>query len=68
VQITFDDEVKELILLSSLPESWNATVTTISNSASNSKLKFDNIHDLILNEDIRGKVNGNLPVLILVQH
>jgi len=40
VQITFDDEVKTLILLSSLPESWRATVTVVTNSASNSKLKL----------------------------
>ena len=55
VQITFDDEVKALILLSYLPESWSATVTAISNSASNSKLKLDNIRDLILSEDVRRK-------------
>jgi len=55
VQITFDDEVKALILLSSLPESWSATVTAVSNSASNNKLKLDNIRDLILSEDVRRK-------------
>jgi len=55
MQITFDDEVKTLTLLSSLPESWSATVTTVSNSASNSKLKLDNIRDLILSEDVRRK-------------
>ena len=37
VQITFDDKVKALILLSSLLEIWSATVTTVSNSTSNSK-------------------------------
>jgi len=50
--------VKALILLSSLPESWSATVTTVSNSASNSKLKLDNICDLILSEDVRMKSLG----------
>jgi len=54
VQIKFDDEVKALILLSSLPESWSATVTAVSNSASNSKLKLDNIRYLIF-EDVRRK-------------
>jgi len=58
VHITFDDEVKTLILLSSLPESWSATVTTVSNSASNSNLKLDNIRDLILSEDVRRKSSG----------
>jgi len=55
VQITLDDEVKALILLSSLPESWSATVIAVSNSASNSKLKLDNIRDLILSKDVRKK-------------
>ncbi|XP_047162886.1 uncharacterized protein LOC124832672 [Vigna umbellata] len=53
MQITFDDEIKALLLSSSLPESWDATVTIGSNLASNSKLKFDNILDLILSEDVR---------------
>ncbi|WVY92294.1 hypothetical protein V8G54_037808 [Vigna mungo] len=53
MQITLDDEIKALVLLSSLPESWSAIVTIGSNSTSNSKLKFDNILDLILSEDVR---------------
>jgi len=53
VSITFDDEVKALILLSSLPESWSATVTAVSSSSRDSKLKLDDIRDLILSEDIR---------------
>ena len=32
VDIEFDDEVRALILLSSLPESWNAMVTVVSSS------------------------------------
>jgi len=58
VQITLDGEVKTLILLSSFPESWSAIVTIVSNSASNSKLKLDNIRDLILSEDVRKKSSG----------
>jgi len=58
MQITFDDEVKALIFLSSLPESWSATVIAVSNFASNSKLKLDNIRDLIISEDVRRKSSG----------
>ena len=50
--------MKALILLSSLPKSWSATVTVVSNSASNSKLKLDNIRDLILSEDVCRKSLG----------
>ncbi|KAE8675966.1 hypothetical protein F3Y22_tig00111640pilonHSYRG00200 [Hibiscus syriacus] len=53
VEIEFDDEVRALILLSSLPDSWNATVTAVSRSSGNSKLKFDDVRDLVLSEEIR---------------
>ena len=53
VEIEFDDEVRALILLSSLPDSWNATVTAVSSSSGNSKLKFDDVRDLVLSEEIR---------------
>jgi len=33
VQITFDDEVKVLILLSSFLDSWSATVIVVSSSS-----------------------------------
>ncbi|KAE8707154.1 hypothetical protein F3Y22_tig00110387pilonHSYRG00984 [Hibiscus syriacus] len=58
VEIEFDDEVRALILLSSLPDSWNATVTTVSNSSGNNKLKFDYIRDLVLSEEIRQRESG----------
>ncbi|KAE8657593.1 ABC transporter B family member 6 [Hibiscus syriacus] len=46
VEIEFNDEVRALILLSSLPDSWNATVTAVSSSSRNSKLKFDDVRNL----------------------
>ena len=53
--IEFDDEVRALILLASLPNSWEAMRMTVSNSAGKSKLKYDNIRDLILSEEVRRK-------------
>ena len=41
--IEFDDEVRALILLASLPNSWEAMRMTMSNSAGKSKLKYDDI-------------------------
>nr|GEX19164.1 retrovirus-related Pol polyprotein from transposon TNT 1-94 [Tanacetum cinerariifolium] len=58
VDIKFDDEVQALLLLSSLPESWSSTVTAISGSTGSTKLKFDNMRDLILGEDIQDKGRG----------
>ena len=53
VEIEFDDEVRALILLSSLPDSWNATISIVSSSSGSSKLKFDDVWDLVLSEEIR---------------
>ena len=47
-----------MILLSSLPDSWNATVTAVSSSSGNSKLKFDDVRDLVLSEEIRRRESG----------
>ncbi|GKF76237.1 hypothetical protein Tco_0225681 [Tanacetum coccineum] len=58
VDIKFDDNVQALLLLSSLPESWSGTVTTVSGSTETTKLKFDNIRDLILGEEIHRKTSG----------
>ena len=43
VGIEFDDEVCALILLASLPNSWEAMRMTMSNSAGKRKLKYDDI-------------------------
>ena len=43
VEIDFDDEIRALILLVSLPNSWKAMRMAMSNSVEKAKLKFDNI-------------------------
>ena len=53
VGIDFDEEVRALILLSSLPESWNATVKAVSSSSGRNNLKFDDVRDLVLREEIQ---------------
>jgi acyl-activating enzyme 14 len=58
VEIEFDDEIRALILLASLPSSWEGMRTTVSNSAGKSKLKYDDIRDLILAEEVRRKDSG----------
>ena len=58
VGIEFNEEVRALILLSSLPESWNATITVVSSSTGNNKLKFDDVRDLLLSEEIQRKESG----------
>ena len=47
VEIDFDDEIRALIVLASLPNSWEAMRMAVSNLAGKSKLKYDDIQDLI---------------------
>ncbi|GJZ68117.1 retrovirus-related pol polyprotein from transposon TNT 1-94 [Tanacetum coccineum] len=58
VDIKFDDEVQALLLLSLLPESWSGTVTIVGDSTGTTKIKFNNIRDLIIGEDILRKTAG----------
>jgi hypothetical protein len=51
--VDFDDEVRALLFLCSLPESWNGLVMVVSNSASGSNtLKFDDVVGVILSEEM----------------
>jgi len=53
VGVTFDDEVRALLFLCLLLESWNGLVMAISNSISGSStLKFDNVVGAILSEEM----------------
>ena len=58
MQIKFEDEVKALILLSSLLDSWTTTVTAVSSSTRENTLKLSDIRDLILSEDFCKKDSG----------
>ena len=48
MEIDFDDEIHALIVLASLPNNWEAMRMAVSNSTGKSKLKYDDIQDLIL--------------------
>ena len=58
VEIDFDDEIRALIVLSSLPNSWEAMRMTVSNSTRKEKLKYNDIRDLIMAEEIRRRDAG----------
>jgi hypothetical protein len=53
VKVDFDDEVRALLILCSLPERWNGLVMVVSNSVSGSNtLKFDDVVGVILSEEM----------------
>jgi hypothetical protein len=59
VKVDFDDEVRALIILCSLPESWNDLVMDLSNYVFGSNaLKFDDVVGVILSEEMRWKNTG----------
>ena len=58
VEIDFDDEICALIILASLLNNWEAMRMTVSNSTRKEKLKYNDIRDLILAEEIRRRDAG----------
>ena len=58
VEIDFDDEIRALIVLASLPNSWEAMRMIVSNSTGKEKLNYNDIRDLILAEEIRKRDAG----------
>jgi hypothetical protein len=53
IKVDFDDEFRALLILCSLPESWNGLVMVVSNSVSGSNtLKFDDVVGVILSEEM----------------
>jgi hypothetical protein len=58
MEIDFDDEIRVVIILASLPNSWEAMRMAVSNSAGKSKLSYEDVRDLILSEEICRKDAG----------
>jgi hypothetical protein len=57
--VDFDDEVRSLLILCSLPKRWNGLVMVVSNYVYGSNtLKFDDVVGVILSEEMRRKSTG----------
>ena len=65
IEIDFDDEIRALIVLASLPNSWGAIRMAVSNSIGKEKLKYNDIRDLILAEEIVEKMQVKPQDLVL---
>ena len=59
MKITFDDELQALLLLSSLPESWETLVVTVSNFAPDGVVTMSQVTNSLLNEETRRKSSGS---------
>ena len=59
VDMQLADEVQVLLLLSSLPDSWETLVVTLSNSAPGMKLTMPMVNDALSNEEARRKDMGS---------
>ena len=57
--VNFDEEIRALLILCSLPERWNGLVMAMSNSIPRfGTLKYDNVIGVILNEETCRKSSG----------
>jgi len=61
MEIVLDDEILALLLLSSLPDSWETLVVSLNNFAPNGNLTFNMVKDSLLNEEARK--NGSIKVI-----
>ena len=55
VEMELGDETQALLLLSSLPDTWETLVVSLSNSAPNGKLTMSLVKDALFNEEVRRK-------------
>ena len=55
MKLELDDEVQALLLLSSLPDSWETLVVSLSNSAPNGVITDNMVKDNMFNEKTRRK-------------
>ncbi|KAF7113203.1 hypothetical protein RHSIM_RhsimUnG0150200 [Rhododendron simsii] len=60
MKLVLDEELQALLLLSSLPDSWETLVVTISNSAPSGMVTMDMVKDGMFNEEARRKEQGTL--------
>ena len=57
--INFDEEIRALLILCSLPESWNSLIMSMSNSIPRSStLKYDDVINVVLSEALGSALNA----------
>ena len=56
--IKFDEEIQDLLLLGSLPDSWETFRTSLSNYALDCVISMDSAKSSVLNKEMRKKTQG----------
>ncbi|KAK3005002.1 hypothetical protein RJ639_017871 [Escallonia herrerae] len=59
VGINFDDEIRALLFLCSLPDSWNNLVTTVSNPTVSGTLTLNDVASSVMNDEMRRKMTSD---------
>ena len=67
MKLIIDDELQALLLLSSLPDSWETLVVSLSNSASNGVLQLAMVKDSLLNEELEERIWARILHMLLSQ-
>ena len=57
--INFDNETLALLVLASLPESWETLKISITNSAPNGIVNMESVKSGVLNEEMRRRAQGS---------
>jgi gag-polypeptide of LTR copia-type len=57
IKMTLEDELHALLLLGSLPDSWETLVVTISNAAPNDVVTMSTVTSSLFNEETKKEVN-----------
>ena len=58
MKVSLDDKLQTLLLLSSLPDSWETLVVSLSNSASDRKVSISTMTNSLFNEGVRHQSLG----------
>ena len=66
MKMNIDDEMQASLLLSSLPDSWETLIVTVSNSTPNGILTIESVKDSLMNEEVRRKEKGESSSKVLV--
>ena len=66
MKLIIDNELQALLLMSSLPNSWETLVVSLSNSAPNGVLQLAMVKDSLFNEETRRKDMGKDNAQVLV--